>query len=674
MDASTTQPPGPRSIPLPVLNAPPPAGHPARFARARAAVMIGIHLLITAHLLHWGLTGRSLNRFVLSDAMETIETGRVNPGFLLFAAALATTALFGRFLCGWACHMAGLQDLCAWLLRRAGIRPHLFRSRLLGYFPLLLALNLFVWPTAKRLLASLLDGPWPAAAAWLNPAPPPDPLSLHLTTDDLWSGMPGPLVAIPFLLLCGFATVYFLGARGLCRYGCPYGGFLRIAARAAPVRVIVDWDRCNQCGLCTAACTAGVRVHDEVRAFRMVTSQDCVRSLDCVAACPQQALRLGRRSSLPPAPDPPPPPPRQRHDLTLREELFVGGVCAAAFLSIRGIYGVIPMLMAATIAVLAAYVAWKALRSLIDRDVRLARVQLRRAGRLRPAGWAFLLLTTVGAALLAQCAAVHLLLRRADRLDLLVTVPADVVFRGDVTSVPAEQRELAGRAIRAYTLASGWRHGGIGLTDTPAACIRLAWLHLVRGELPQAEAWLRSALCSEPHNDHISASLARALLLQGRPTDAEALLQSLCDRERPKAPECRDLLARLLAGQGRIDDAKALYLQALGRDDRDVRARTGLGDLLAAVGDLPDALVQFTLAAETEPRQVIPAHRAAIAAAMLGRIDEARDWLERAYERCPRDRASTCRLAVRLTTELGLREDADRWSQRLSSKSTRTRR
>ena len=77
-----------------------------------------VHVLIIAHILHWWLSGSSLARFVLSDSMQTLEMGQLNPGFLLFALSLAVTAICGRFFCGWICHMGGLQDLAAWLLRR----------------------------------------------------------------------------------------------------------------------------------------------------------------------------------------------------------------------------------------------------------------------------------------------------------------------------------------------------------------------------------------------------------------------------------------------------------------------------------------------------------------------------------------------------------------------------
>ena len=67
----------------------------------------------------------------------------------------------------------------------------------------------------------------------------------------------------------------------------------RRAEELAPLRIVVDHDRCHQCGACTAACTSNVRVHEEVRDFGQVVDPGCMKCMDCVSACPNQALRFG---------------------------------------------------------------------------------------------------------------------------------------------------------------------------------------------------------------------------------------------------------------------------------------------------------------------------------------------------------------------------------------------
>ena len=86
-----------------------------------------------------------------SEAMAFSRASIVNAGLIFFAATILLTAVFGRFFCGWGCHVLALQDLCSWLLARVGIRPRPFRSRLLVFMPLGAALFMFVLPSLTRL-------------------------------------------------------------------------------------------------------------------------------------------------------------------------------------------------------------------------------------------------------------------------------------------------------------------------------------------------------------------------------------------------------------------------------------------------------------------------------------------------------------------------------------------
>ncbi len=236
----------------------------SRMGRRRAAVLILVHVAFLAHLLHWKLRGRTISPVEPSESMQTLEQGLVNAGFIFFIAAILSTLIFGRFFCGWGCHIVALQDLCGWMLKKIGIRPSPFRSRLLMYGPLVLALYMFVWPSLKRLFLPWLTNQAPALAAWFGPPTrfPEEGFTNHLFTEDFWATFASVPVAIPFLFICGFATVYFLGAKGFCTYGCPYGGFFAPADRLAPGRILVDPDKCEGCGHCTAVCTSNVRVHE----------------------------------------------------------------------------------------------------------------------------------------------------------------------------------------------------------------------------------------------------------------------------------------------------------------------------------------------------------------------------------------------------------------------------
>jgi polyferredoxin/Flp pilus assembly protein TadD len=638
----------------------------SRIAPWRAAALFSVYILMTAHIVHWQVAGKTMAPVVFSDSMQTLEAGRINPGFILFAAAILATAVLGRFFCGWACHMGALQDGCAWLLRRVGLRPHLFRSRLLGYVPLGLAIYMFLWPTLKReAILPALSRWWPEALAYLQPVPPFPGLSANLVTDDLWAGLPGPAVAVPFLLICGCATVYFLGSRGLCRYACPYGGFLLPVEQIAPGRIVVDMARCDGCGHCTAACTSGVRVHEEVREFGRVVSRDCVRSLDCISVCPQDALSFGLAR--------PAAGPRSRsgrasrkYDLSWGEEVLAIGVFGATLVAIRGIYGVMPFLMVASIAVIAAFGACKLWSLARRRDVRLGGLQLKRAGRLRPAGRVFAGLGLLGAALVLQCAAVRYCRWRGDELDAKVTVGSDVIFAGRFAEVPEEARQAAGEALDWYRRGSSFRHGGIGLADTTAIQTRGAWLHLVRGELTESESAMQRAIARNGPTDSLCLELSRITLLAGRFEDALAYLRQTHEAH-PRFRMVRDQLCNLHLAGGRVDEAIGVCRAAIRRRPDDAPARTALASILFSQGNVAGALEELRLATSASPRDTHALTGLAEVSFVAGLVDEATGALSRAAEVDPKSASMFLSRGAEMLSASGREAEAGAWRDRAAA-------
>lgn len=635
-----------RSVALPVLR--PRRGRPqpraSTTAKWRLGVLLSVHLLMVAHVLHWWITGESVGRFVLSDSMKLLELGEITPGAILFALALLTTAILGRFMCGWVCHVGALQDLAAWLLRRLGLRPHMFRSRLLGYAPLALASYMFLWPTFGRVvLGPALRPVWPEAAAAV--AGPPFPgFSLALSTNSLWEGLPSLAVAIPFLLVCGGLVILFLGARGLCRYACPYGGFLLPAEHLAVARVTVDPNACDQCGLCTAACTAGVRVHDEVRLHGAVFDRNCIKSLDCVGACPHGALSmsLGRPALAAASP--------VRYDLTWPEEILCLAVGVGAFLTLRGLYDRVPLLMAAPVAIIAAYVAWKAIRVLRDRDVVFARAQLRRGGRVTRAGAAFLCLTLLAAGLLVHSAAVRLLVIRAGRLDERVTVSfQDALAQA---RVPAEERASAEAGARLYRLAGPWWSGGIGLDLTPEASTRAAWLSLVAGDAQGAIRELEALHRAGRASDQNTADLAFLLTRQGERAAAEQTLRDAL-ASRPASVLSREQLAGLMIEDGRAADAVRMFEDRVADRPSDALARVGLARVLFVTGSPERAVAELEEASRRAPREPAVARDYSLALHASGRLDDAVAELKRGARARPAAKQMLLTLAGEMLRRAG---------------------
>lgn len=573
-----------RSVPLPVLecgdSGAPMMGRTRR-ARWRAFVLTMVNVLMIAHLIQWAIVGMTVSPVEPSEAMETLEVGVVNAGAIFFLVAILTTLLFGRFFCGWLCHVVALQDLCAWLMTRVGIRPKPFRSRLLVYFPIGLGFYMFLWPTFKRVaLAPALEGMGVAWPYWLRPVEPVYGLTSGLIVDDFWATFPAWYIAVPFLLICGFVCVYFLGAKGFCTYGCPYAAFFKPLDTLSPTRVRVN-DDCRGCGYCTSVCTSNVRVSEEVRDFGMVVDPGCMKTLDCISACPNDALSIGlgkialgakpkesarqsRREALRKR--------RGRYDLSMSEELVGAGLMLWFFYASRGVLDAIPMLLAGGVAAICSVVVLLTIKLVRQPNVRLYRAQFKKQGRVRPSG-----LVLAACALLIGAASVwsghaKFLRWRGDMQFAQTIVPGDTLIRPEFDPSPTQRRQAL-IAVNAYEHAD--RAGPLG----------------VRWSL-NAEHRLRLSYFLSMLDRHGEAlGQLRLVIQEGEPTDAlvlqasQLLIRSMDDARDPALQELEHEEAKRVA-------ILALYADAIQAHPR-LHAIRGELSKSAALGGDPEGAERY---------------------------------------------------------------------------------
>ena len=508
---------------FPLLPDDPPLRTPirhSRMARRRALVLGAIYLLIMAHAMHWLYRGSTISPVEPSESMRTLELGQVNAGFLFFILAIVSTAIFGRFFCGWGCHVVALQDLCGWIMKRAGVKPRPFRSRALLWAPAALAFYMFAWPTLSRvILVPALDGVFPQAAHALAPPAPFPGFSNHLMTESFWATFPSAAVAIVFLFVCGFAVVLLLGQKGFCTYGCPYGGIFAPVDKLARGRIRVT-DACNGCGHCTAVCTSNVRVHQEVHDFKMVTDPGCMKCMDCVSVCPNDALYYGFGGSASAAVRSAKTRAPRKWDLSMRGEIAIALVFTLALLSYRGLYDRVPLLMAVGLALCVTYLAWTIGRLVSEQGVSVQTLPWKKNGRLTGKGIAGAAAASLLILLTIHSAIVKIERVRAQRIDRQITIPAEDVFAGRFAAPGSAAARDAARAAVHYRHADAIAGGGWGLLEVSEIGARRAWLALVAGDLKEAESQLRRVLVRRPEEIGARDGLARMLLLQGRVEDS----------------------------------------------------------------------------------------------------------------------------------------------------------
>jgi tetratricopeptide (TPR) repeat protein/ferredoxin len=585
------------------------------------------------HVVQWLLHGTTLSPVEPSEAMELGRRDVINTGFVFFAAALASTAVFGRFFCGWGCHLIALQDLSRWLLIRVGIRPRPLRSRLLGLAPLAAALYMFCWPAAYRLVTGRPFGR----------------VTARFLTDDFWATFPGLVVAAVTFAVCGFVVVLVLGAKGYCAYGCPYGAFFGLADRLAPVRVRVT-DACRGCATCTSVCTSNVRVHEEVRDRGMVVDPGCMKCLDCVASCPNDALFVGTG----------PRPARSRGgrrrpgSLRWPEEVLAAVVFVIGVAVFRGLYDAVPFLLALGIAAALAGLAVIAVRLVRRSDAWLGPIRLKADGRLRRSGRiaaAGLAVATLGVVHSASVRVSDVLadsryraateLRRS-ALDLELDL--DGMARSEADRIRAARKalELAER---------------VNPLGTPSRDLQLAWMLFLEGDRLGAQRRLTAALRHDPSTAEAHLLAARMLVADGR-IDTALEAYARASELDPGDPAAFLSRGSLLAGQGRLSAAAAVFSAGLEAVPDSVDLRYNLGLTRALAGDLAAAIDDFEAVLTARPGHDRALENLAGTLAAAGRFDDAVDRFEEAVRRSPDDPGLRL-LAARACVGAGRRSRAE---------------
>jgi len=526
-----------------------------------------------AHAAQWLLQGVTLSPIEPSEGMEFAKHGIVNTGLVFFVAAILVTAVFGRFFCGWGCHLIALQDLSRWILIKAGIKPRPLRSRLLGLVPMVAFVYMFLWPAIYRIVIGR----------------PPDPTQTGFLTSEFWATFPGLTVAVLTFVFCGFVVVFVLGSKGYCTYGCPYGAAFGVADRIAPIRVRVT-DACQGCATCTSVCTSNVRVHEEVRDHGMVVDPGCMKCLDCVANCPNDALYVGvGRPAIGTGGGGPKP-----GTLSWPEEVMASVVFILGFFAFRGLYGQVPFLFSLGLAAILAglvVVTWRVIRR---PDAWVGPIRLKHTGRIRRSGWVFSLIMVVVAVFWLHAAIIQGLTRWSDHL---------------------------------YGLTNALRRASLDIVQAPLplGSEGYATVSAAKRSLDRLERW---SPVSSPVRDRQRSWL---IYLEGDRFEAERLIDASL------AASDGDAEAHLLAARIRVDDgnwveAARAFARAVEIDPQEPLGFLGLGTVLGRHGRLGEALEVFSRGLDTHPMSADLWYNAALARALQGDVNGAVSDFERALE------------------------------------------
>ncbi len=628
-----------------------PMSTPARITKAtrwRAGSLVAVHLLMGLHLLHWWRAGRTLAPVEPSEMFDTLHLGIITVGFLFMLGAVVATSIFGRFFCGWGCHILALQDLSAVLLRKLRIPTQPVRSRTLVWVPALAAGYLFAWPPLKRLLTG-------EALPALHVVSDPQGWS-SFTTTDLLRSFPGLGMTITTFVVCGFLLIYFLGSRSFCSYACPYGAIFAAAERISPLRIIAGPGECSQCGLCVTSCKSNVRVIHEVEKYGAVVDANCLKDLDCVSVCPTGALKYGATT-----------PPLLRktllsdnsplrvlthsgslakkpYDFSVGEDVLLAGVFLATLPIVRGLYDAVSFLLALACCALLAFGSVLALRLVRNSDVVLTGSALKQRGRLTRRGRFAAAALAILAGLVLQSGYV--------RSQLLLGEMA----LGQVSSAaeaPTAGNESLSSALAHFEQAQDW-----GLV-TPAGLRRQIALAQLQAGAPSAARDELNALLATDSEDYLARLLlAQAWLQEGRSELARTQANMIIAASEPKPdvfpfrPPTRRLQAEALCLLGDLEFAagnrQAAIVQfdsAIVLDPEHAKPYVAKGAVLASAGEWSAAAQSLAQGLALAPDSLLTHNNLAAVLVHLERDDEALEHYQRCVELSPANPLAHCNLA-----------------------------
>ena len=527
----------------------------------RAAVLILVYVAIILHIVHWKVAGSTVTPVEPSESMQTLELGYVNAGIILFVVLILSTLVFGRFFCGWGCHVVALQDLCGWFLKKIGMKPKPFRSRFLVYIPLFAAFYMFVLPTLMRVYEGRK---FPG-------------FTYHLTTENFWATFPAPGIAILTFVVCGFLIVWLVGNKGFCTYGCPYGAFFYYADKAAPGKIRVT-DDCEQCGHCTAVCTSNVRVHEEVARFKMVVDAGCMKCMDCVSVCPKNALyfgfgrpAIGARAATPAA--------KKQFDFSLAEEFAMAAVFLLSLYAFRGLYDAVPLLLAVGLSSITAFLSVAIGRIFYRENVRWQSLQLKLKGGIRPTGYGALLFAALLLGFLLHSAAWTYHFHEGKRLYAAAMDSA--------ADNPDRATTLTADAIESYEWCA---ENGLFSVSTVEAAIGSGYAF--NGDLTKGESHLLKAIELGPELDNAWVQLGRTQMALGKPDAAIATLENAV-RLNPKNAEALRQTGLALASQNKAAESLSYFERATRALANDPVLATDYGLALAKAGKSADAVLRL---------------------------------------------------------------------------------
>ncbi|HWR36526.1 MAG TPA: 4Fe-4S binding protein [Clostridia bacterium] len=214
----------------------------------------------------------NLKYLVLTGHVPSIHPA----GMFLLVAFLGISLVFRKSFCSWLCPIGTISEYL-WKLGRRTFRRNFSLPRwadipLRGLKYLLLGFFVYViGAMSVEAIAEFLSAPYGLIA------------DVKMLNFFRFMSTTAAVVVGVIIVLSFFVQNFW------CRYLCPYGALMGLAALFSPARIHRNAEPCIDCGKCAKACPSQLPVDKLVQ----IRSAECTACLECVAVCPAEgALQI----------------------------------------------------------------------------------------------------------------------------------------------------------------------------------------------------------------------------------------------------------------------------------------------------------------------------------------------------------------------------------------------
>ncbi|MEA4887943.1 MAG: 4Fe-4S binding protein [Clostridiaceae bacterium] len=222
--------------------------------------------------------------------LGSLQNGLADPlmriPFYVLGFLILLGGILGRFICGWLCPFGLVQEVLH-LIPGRKFRPDpalRLQKGLLRIKYGVLAVFVILIPIGGLYIQGYGI---PAFCSYICPSGTLMAGIPLILANSEWRPLIGWLFSWKMIVLVGFLAGSVFLFRPFCRYVCPLGALYGLFNRISLYRVVVDRDRCDECGLCSRRCPVSLPV------TRDADSPECIRCGACAAVCPRQAIRCG---------------------------------------------------------------------------------------------------------------------------------------------------------------------------------------------------------------------------------------------------------------------------------------------------------------------------------------------------------------------------------------------